>query len=100
MAAEQILLGHADVVLAGGTEAPLNPLVIAQLHAAGILGYAADPRLTCRPFDIARNGIVLGEGAGFAWIELDRVFGCDLSPLTRDDLGYFVKHLPTRSAGA
>ena len=69
MAAEQILLGHADVVLAGGTEAPLNPLVIAQLHAAGILGYAADPRLTCRPFDIARNGIVLGEGAGFLVLE-------------------------------
>lgn len=69
LAAEQILLGTVDVALAGGAEAPLNPLVVAQLHAAGILGHDADPRLTCKPFDSARNGIVLGEGAGFLVLE-------------------------------
>ncbi|MBI5800936.1 MAG: beta-ketoacyl-[acyl-carrier-protein] synthase family protein [Verrucomicrobia bacterium] len=69
LAAQQILLGTVDVALAGGAEAPLNPLVIAQLHAAGILGHDADPRLTCKPFDAARNGIVLGEGAGFLILE-------------------------------
>ena len=69
LAAQQILLGTVDVALAGGAEAPLTPLVIAQLQATGILGHDADPRWTCKPFDIARNGIVLGEGAGFLVLE-------------------------------
>lgn len=69
LAAEQILLGTVDVALAGGAEAPLTPLVIAQLHAAGILGHDTNPTLTCKPFDAARNGIVLGEGAGFLVLE-------------------------------
>lgn len=69
LAAQQILLGTVNVALAGGAEAPLHPLVIAQLHAAGILGHDADPRRTCKPFDVARNGIVLGEGAGFLVLE-------------------------------
>ncbi len=69
LAAQQILLGTVDVAIAGGTEAPLNPMVIAQLHAAGILGQEVAPRLTCKPFDAARNGIVLGEGAGFLVLE-------------------------------
>jgi len=69
LAAEQIVLGHVDTALAGGVEAPLNPLVIAQLHATGILGHDTDPQLTCKPFDAARNGIVLGEGAGFLVLE-------------------------------
>ncbi|MEQ2010007.1 MAG: beta-ketoacyl-[acyl-carrier-protein] synthase family protein, partial [Limisphaerales bacterium] len=69
LAAQQILLGTVDVAISGGAEAPLHPLVIAQLHAAGILGHDADPRLTCKPFDTARNGIVLGEGAGFLVLE-------------------------------
>ncbi|MFA6546101.1 MAG: beta-ketoacyl synthase N-terminal-like domain-containing protein, partial [Limisphaerales bacterium] len=69
LAAQQILLGTVDVAIAGGAEAPLNPLVIAQLHAAGVLGHDADPRLACKPFDTARNGIVLGEGSGFLILE-------------------------------
>ncbi|KAF0170679.1 MAG: 3-oxoacyl-acyl-carrier-protein synthase II [Limisphaerales bacterium] len=69
LAAQQILLGTVDVAMAGGAEAPLNPLVIAQLHAAGILGHDENPRLTCKPFDAARNGIVLGEGASFLILE-------------------------------
>ncbi len=69
LAAQQILLGTVDVAFAGGAEAPLNPLVIAQLHAAGILGHDENPRLTCKPFDSERNGIVLGEGAGFLVLE-------------------------------
>lgn len=69
LAAQQILLGTVDVAFAGGAEAPLNPLVIAQLHAAGILGHDEIPRLTCKPFDSARNGIVLGEGTGFLVLE-------------------------------
>jgi len=71
LGAEQLLLGHADVVLAGGAEAPLHPLVLAQLSSAGVLGEAERPDLICRPFDQNRNGTVLGEGAAFLVIETE-----------------------------
>jgi 3-oxoacyl-(acyl-carrier-protein) synthase len=69
LAAEQILLGKADVMLAGGAEAPLSPTMLAQFDAAGILGSHADPAQTCRPFDVTRNGLCLGEGSGFLVLE-------------------------------
>lgn len=68
-AAEQILLGKADAMLAGGTEACLHPVVLAQLAAAGILGSHADPHQACRPFDRTRNGLVPGEGSAFLMLE-------------------------------
>jgi 3-oxoacyl-[acyl-carrier-protein] synthase II len=72
LAAEQILLGKADAMIVGGTEAPLNFAVLAQLHASGVLGFHEDARQTCRPFDVARNGIVLGEGSAFLILESAR----------------------------
>ncbi|MFN0066303.1 MAG: beta-ketoacyl-[acyl-carrier-protein] synthase family protein [Limisphaerales bacterium] len=69
LAAEQLLLGKADAMLAGGAEAPLTPLVIAQLGAAGLLGSHAEAARTCRPFDSTRNGLCLGEGAAFLVLE-------------------------------
>lgn len=69
MAAEQILLGNADMALAGGSEAPLHAMVLAQLQAAGILGEGDDAAKVCRPFDLHRTGTVLGEGAGFLILE-------------------------------
>jgi len=69
LAALQLVTGQADVMLAGGTEAPLNPLVLSQLRAAGVLGSHQTPGLTCRPFDAHRNGTVLGEGAAFLVLE-------------------------------
>lgn len=69
LAAEQLLLGKADVMLAGGAEAPLAPLVVAQLDAAGVLGSHADPARTCRPFDVTRDGLCLGEGGAFLVLE-------------------------------
>jgi 3-oxoacyl-(acyl-carrier-protein) synthase len=68
-AAEQILLGKANAMLAGGTEAPLVPALLAQLDAAGVLGSHADPARTCRPFDVTRNGLCLGEGSAFLVLE-------------------------------
>lgn len=68
-AAQQIVLGEADVMLVGGAEAPLIPGVLAQLDATGVLGSHAQPALCCRPFDQARNGTILGEGAGFLVLE-------------------------------
>jgi 3-oxoacyl-[acyl-carrier-protein] synthase II len=69
LAAEQILLGKTDVMLAGGAEAPLVPVTLAQLKAAGVLGYHDDPARTCRPFDVTRNGLCLGEGSAFLVLE-------------------------------
>jgi 3-oxoacyl-[acyl-carrier-protein] synthase II len=68
-AAEQLLLGKADIMLVGGSEAPLVPAVLAQLEAAGMLGSHPDPAQTCRPFDHTRNGLCLGEGSAFLVLE-------------------------------
>jgi 3-oxoacyl-[acyl-carrier-protein] synthase II len=69
LAAQQLVLGTADAVLAGGAEAALQDCIIRQLAATGVLGSHDDPRLACRPFDVTRNGIILGEGAGFLVLE-------------------------------
>ena len=64
LAAQQLLLGEADAVLAGGSDAPVNALVLRGMESAGMLGTA------CRPFDVRRDGLVVGEGAGFLVLEL------------------------------
>jgi 3-oxoacyl-(acyl-carrier-protein) synthase len=69
LAAEQILLGKADAVLVGGTEAPLQSSILAQLNAAGVIGSHSDAEQTCRPFDVTRNGLIPGEGSGFLVLE-------------------------------
>ncbi len=61
--------GLADVVIAGGSDAPLNPFVMAQLQAARLLANQGEPARACRPFDLNRNGLVPGEGAGFVVLE-------------------------------
>lgn len=71
LAAEQLILGQADAVLAGGAEAPLLPFVLAQLGASGLLGKSERPEQVCRPFDLHRTGIVLGEGAAFLILETE-----------------------------
>jgi 3-oxoacyl-[acyl-carrier-protein] synthase II len=69
LAAQQILLGTADIMLAGGADAPLLDVIIRQLLSIGILGSHDDPRQACRPFDTTRNGTVIGEGAAFVVLE-------------------------------
>lgn len=68
-AADQILLGKTDLMLAGGTDAPLTASLLDQLDAAGITGNHEDPSQICRPFAADRTGIVPGEGAGFLVLE-------------------------------
>jgi 3-oxoacyl-[acyl-carrier-protein] synthase II len=56
--------GEADVVITGGTEAVITPLMLAGFHQAKVLATAGDePSRACRPFDRSRSGFVLGEGA-------------------------------------
>lgn len=63
-AADQIRLGRADVMLAGGTDAPMVYGILKAWEALRIL--SPD---TCRPFSADRQGLVLGEGAGMAVLE-------------------------------
>ena len=63
-AVDQIRLGRADVMVAGGTDAPLSWGVLKAWEALRVL--APD---TCRPFSADRQGLVLGEGAGMAILE-------------------------------
>ena len=63
-AAASIRRGQADVVLAGGTEAPIIPLILAGFCAMrGLVAEDEDPTLASRPFDATRAGFVMGEGA-------------------------------------
>jgi 3-oxoacyl-[acyl-carrier-protein] synthase II len=71
-AAEQILLGKAEAMLAGGAEAPLIPLILSQFDSAGVLGSHEKAEEACRPFDRSRNGFVLGEGSAFLVLESAR----------------------------
>lgn len=69
LAAQQLTLGTAEIMLAGGADAPLQDALIRQLLSTGILGSHADPRRACRPFDVTRDGTLLGEGAAFLVLE-------------------------------
>ena len=62
--------GEARVALVGGTEACVDPLSLAGFHALKALSTRNDtPELASRPFDSARDGFVMGEGAGLMVIE-------------------------------
>ncbi len=69
-AAEMIRTGRADVVVAGGTEACIHPLPIAAFaNMMALSKNEGDPTKVSRPFDTARDGFVLGEGAGIVVLE-------------------------------
>jgi 3-oxoacyl-[acyl-carrier-protein] synthase II len=62
--AEIIRRGDAEVMLAGGGEACLHPLILAGFCAMrGLVAEEEDPTLASRPFDATRAGFVMGEGA-------------------------------------
>jgi 3-oxoacyl-[acyl-carrier-protein] synthase II len=64
-----IRLGYADVMIAGGSDATLEPTTIAGMAILGALSREPDPSKACRPFDLNRNGFVYGEGAGMVILE-------------------------------
>jgi 3-oxoacyl-[acyl-carrier-protein] synthase II len=70
LALDQIRLGRADIVLAGGTEAAIHPLPMAAFaNMMALSKNAGDPTTVSRPWDVARDGFVLGEGAGVLVLE-------------------------------
>jgi len=65
-----IRIGHADVIVAGGSEAPVTIAGLAGFNAMHALSTRNDdPSTASRPFDRDRDGFVLGEGAGALIIE-------------------------------
>jgi 3-oxoacyl-[acyl-carrier-protein] synthase II len=69
-AVQLIRSGRADVVVAGGTEAAVHPMPIAGFAAMQALSTRNDdPERASRPYDTARDGFVLGEGAAIVVLE-------------------------------
>lgn len=70
LGATLIRSGEADMVIAGGAEAAVVPLTIAAFSQIGALSKSsAEPETVSRPFDSARDGFVIGEGAGIIVLE-------------------------------
>jgi 3-oxoacyl-[acyl-carrier-protein] synthase II len=60
----------ADVIVAGGAEAPLSPLTFGAFAIIKSMSqWTGDPALACRPFDAKRDGFVIGEGAAALILE-------------------------------
>ncbi|NLI18199.1 MAG: beta-ketoacyl-[acyl-carrier-protein] synthase II [Actinomycetales bacterium] len=69
-AVEMIRRGRADVVIAGGTEAAIHPMPLAAFAKMQALSTRCDdPRGASRPYDVTRDGFVMGEGAGIVVLE-------------------------------
>ncbi len=62
--------GKADIILTGGSEAAINPTGVGGFNAMQALSTRNDdPKTASRPFDIGRDGFVMGEGAGALMLE-------------------------------
>ena len=61
--------GYADAIIAGGAEASINPLAIGGFANSKALSRSEDPLKASIPFNLNRNGFVMGEGAGVLILE-------------------------------
>ncbi len=69
-AVRSIQYGEADVVIAGGSEAPITPMGVAGFNSMKALSERNDaPQKASRPFDAERDGFVMGEGGGIVVLE-------------------------------
>jgi 3-oxoacyl-[acyl-carrier-protein] synthase II len=88
-AAEIIRRGQADVMLAGGSEAGIIPIAMAALNSMTALSTRNDnPQGASRPFDLHRDGFVMGEGAGILVLESLEHAQARRAPILAEVLGY------------
>jgi 3-oxoacyl-[acyl-carrier-protein] synthase II len=83
-AARMIRCGEADVAVCGGSEAAIDRVSLGGFAAAKALGtgFNEEPAQASRPFDVQRDGFVMGEGAGMLVIEaLDHALARGAQPL-------------------
>ena len=69
VARDLVRSGTADIVIAGGVEAGITTMAMSAFAQMGALSSNPDPSTASRPFDVARDGFVMGEGAGIVVIE-------------------------------
>jgi len=86
---EVIREGNAKIMVAGGTEAPISPLVLAAFGAIRALSTRNNnPQAACRPFDAERDGFALGEGAAMVILE-DATYALKRgAPILAEIVGY------------
>jgi 3-oxoacyl-[acyl-carrier-protein] synthase II len=65
----RVRTGETEIVVAGGTDGHLDPFFYGVWNNLGVLSQNPDPALALRPFDVDREGTILGEGAGVLVVE-------------------------------
>ena len=102
LAAMLLRAGEADAMLAVGAESILCPLVTSSLSMAKALSRAEDPALACCPFDVRRNGFVMGEGGGALILETEEhalrrgavIYGVLLAAANNNDAYHITSPAP------
>ena len=101
-AREIIRRGAADVMIAGGSEAAIVPVAVAGFNAMGAISRRNDdPQAASRPFDVGRDGFVVGEGAAILVLEtLDHALRARRRRLGRGEgLWHHQRCLPHHRSG-
>jgi len=88
-ATRKLTWGDADVMIAGGTEAVLTPLSVIGFARLGATSVKNDtPERACAPFDLNRDGTVIGEGAAIMILETLEHASRRNAPILAEVLGY------------